>query len=338
MLFRSACTAGACPAQGTFPDRPVRILTSTAAGGASDIVARFVGERLSAAWGQPVLVENRPGGGGVIAAETVARATPDGHLVALLGSTLALNPAIRTDLRFDTARDLRAILHFGTAPAVLVVPAEVPASTPATFFALIKTQPGKHAYGSPGPSTNGHRAMEALKLALGLDIAHVPYKSGAAAVTEVLGGQVAMMMATPTAFVQHIRSGRLKAIAATGAQRFPTMPDLPTFAESGYPNIVIEGMAIAAYAMGVTVAYNYIHGEIFSVYERFEQALAERGRIHLLMGQPARAKTDPLAWLSMDDVYGDVGRSEAFRTAFARSLSDIWSRGTAKALADFVGA
>lgn len=222
-------------AQASFPEKPVRIIVSTAAGGASDIVARTVAERLAALWKQTVLVENRPGGGAVIAAEAIARAAPDGYTLGQLGSTLALNPAIRGDLRYDTERDLRAILYFGAAPALLVTRAEFPARTPAEFFAAVKASPGKYAYGSPGASTNGHRAMEALKRARELDIVHVPYKSGAAAVTDLLGGQIAMIMATPTAFVQHIRSGRLKAIAATSAPRFPTMPEVPTLAESGVP-------------------------------------------------------------------------------------------------------
>jgi len=216
-----------------YPAKPVRIILSAGAGGASDIVARIVAERLTAQWKQNVLVENRPGGGAVIATEAVARATPDGHTLGLFGSTLALNPAIRSDLRYETARDLRAILYFGAAPAALTTRAEFPARTPAEFFAVVKTNPGKYAYGSPGASTNGHRAMEALKRAMGLDIIHVPYKGGATAVTDLLGGQIAMLMATPTAFMQHIRAGRLKAIAVTSAKRFQTMPDVPTLAESG---------------------------------------------------------------------------------------------------------
>lgn len=222
-------------AQDGFPNKPVRFILSAGAGGASDIVARIMGERLAATWKQNVLIENRPGGGAVIATEAVVRATPDGYTLGLFGSTLATNPAVRNDLRYDTMRDLRAILYFGAAPSVLTVRADFAARTPAEFFALVKASPGKYAYGSPGASTNGHRAMEALKRATSIDVIHVPYKGGATAVTDLLGGQIAMLMATPTAFVQHIRSGRLKAIAVTSAKRFQTMPDVPTLAESGVP-------------------------------------------------------------------------------------------------------
>ncbi len=232
-LIALALCAPTAQAQDAFPNKPVRIILSAGAGGASDIVARLIAERLAAPWKQTVLVENRPGGGAVIATEAVARATPDGYTLGLFGSTLALNPAIRNDLRYDTARDLHAILYFGAAPAALTVRADFPVRTPAEFFALVKANPGKYAYGSPGASTNGHRAMEALKRATGIDVIHVPYKGGATAVTDLIGGQIAMLMATPTAFVQHIRSGRLKAIAVTSAKRFQTMPDVPTLAESG---------------------------------------------------------------------------------------------------------
>jgi tripartite-type tricarboxylate transporter receptor subunit TctC len=216
-----------------FPNKAVRIILSAGAGGASDIVARIVAERLSVPWKQTVLVENRPGGGAVIATEAVALATPDGYTLGLFGSTLALNPAIRNDLRYDTARDIAALLYFGSAPAALTVRADFPARTPAEFFAVVKANPGKYAYGSPGASTNGHRAMEALKRAAGIDVIHVPYKGGATAVTDLIGGQIAMLMATPTAFMQHIRAGRLKVIAVTSAKRFQTMPEVPTLAESG---------------------------------------------------------------------------------------------------------
>ena len=228
-----ALFGAAALAQEAFPRKPVRLILSTAAGGASDTMARLIGERLAPQWKQNVLVENRPGGGAVIATEVIARATPDGHTLGLLGSTLATNPAVRNDLRYDTARDIAPILYFGAAPAVLTTRADFPARTPAEFFAAVKAAPGKYGYGSPGPSTNGHRSMEALKRALGLDVTHVPYKGAVPAVTDLIGGQIAMLMATPTSFMSHIKSGRLKAIAVTSAKRFQTMPEVPTFAESG---------------------------------------------------------------------------------------------------------
>lgn len=267
-----ACGAGGALAQtapastAPWPEKPVRIVVSTAAGGASDIVARLLAERLGPLWKQQVLVDNRPGGGGVIAAEAVARAASDGLTLGQLGSTLALNPAIRSDLRFDTARDLRAVMHFGSAPAVLTVRADFPATTPAEFFAAVRANPGKHSYGTPGASTNGHRAMEALKRAERLDVVHVPYKSGAAATTDLLGGQIAMLMATPTAFAQHIRSGRLRAIASTGARRFPTMPNVPTFAESGVAGFDHTEWWLLIAPSGVPAALvERIHADLASV-------------------------------------------------------------------------
>jgi tripartite-type tricarboxylate transporter receptor subunit TctC len=232
-LVLALCTALAADAQGDFPTKPVRIILSAGPGGAQDVMARMVAERLTPVWKQTVIVENRTGGGAVIATEAIARATPDGHTLGLLGSTLATNPAVRNDLRYDTTRDLSALMHVGSAPAALTVRAEFPARTPAEFFAVVKASPGKYAYASPGLSTNGHRAMEALKRATGIDVTHVPYKGGASAMVDLLAGQVAMLMASPTAFGPHIRSGRLKAIAVTSVRRFQTMPDVPTLAESG---------------------------------------------------------------------------------------------------------
>ncbi len=232
-VFMALCTALAVRAQSDFPTKPVRIILSSQPGGAQDVMARMAGERLLPLWKQNVIVENRTGGGAVIATEAVARATPDGHTLGLLGSTLATNPAVRNDLRYDTLRDLSPILYFSSAPSVLTVRAEFPARTPAEFIALVKSSPGKYAYASPGASTNGHRAMEALKRAAGLDVTHVPYKGGAPAMIDLLAGQVPMLMASPTSFGQHIRSGRLRAIAVTSPKRFQTMPDVPSLAESG---------------------------------------------------------------------------------------------------------
>jgi tripartite-type tricarboxylate transporter receptor subunit TctC len=236
-IFAIVCTASTALAQtvvpAKFPEKPVRIILSSQPGGAQDVMARMAGERLTPLWKQNVIVENRTGGGAVIATEAIARSTPDGHTLGLLGSTLATNPAVRSDLRYDTNRDLSAILHFSAAPAVLTVRAEFPARTPAEFFAVVKANPGKYAYASPGLSTNGHRAMEALKRATSIDVTHVPYKGGAPAMIDLLAGQVAMLMASPTSFGQHIRAGRLKAIAVSSGRRFQTMPDVPTLAESG---------------------------------------------------------------------------------------------------------
>jgi tripartite-type tricarboxylate transporter receptor subunit TctC len=232
-IIAVACTDSTALAQSKFPEKPVRIILSSGPGGAQDVMARMAGERLTPLWKQNVIVENRTGGGAVIATEAIARATPDGHTLGLLGSTLATNPAVRNDLRYDTTRDLSAILHFSSAPAVLTVRAEFPARTPAEFLAVVKANPGKYAYASPGLSTNGHRAMEALKRTTGIDVTHVPYKGGAPAMIDLLAGQVAMLMASPTSFGPHIRSGRLKAIAVSSARRFQTMPDVPTLAESG---------------------------------------------------------------------------------------------------------
>ena len=193
----------------------------------------MLAERLQPIWGQQVLVDKKNGGTAVIATEALVRTAPDGHVLGLFASSFVVTAALRKDLPYDILRDLRAVTHVGLAPALLVARADFPASSPAEFFALAKANPGKYSYGSPSVNSNGHRAGEALKQAVGLDLVHVPFKGGAPATAALLGGQITLMMATPTGFQQHIASGRLKVIGVSRAKRFPTNPEAPTFAESG---------------------------------------------------------------------------------------------------------
>ena len=218
-----------------WPQRPVHLIVSTAAGGASDIMARLLGERLQPLWGEQVLVENRTGGGAVIATEAVVRAAPDGHVLGLLASSFVVTSALRDDMPYIITRDLRAVTHVGSAPALLVSRADFPASAAADVIALARARPGQLSYGSPSINSNGHRAGEVFKRDARIDLVHVPFKGGAPATAALLGGQIDLMMATPPGFQQHIASGRLKVIGVSSARRFPAFPDAPTFAESGLP-------------------------------------------------------------------------------------------------------
>lgn len=250
-------------ADARFPVRPVRLVVSTAAGGASDIMARLLAERLQPRWGQQILVENRTGGAAVIATEAVVRGTPDGHVLGLLASSFVVTGALRDDLPYDIRRDLRAVTHVGSAPALLVARSDFPASTPAEMIALAKRSPGRHAYGSPSINSNGHRAGEAFKRAAGIDLVHVPFKGGAPATAALLGGQIDLMMATPTGFQQHIESGRLKVIGVTSARRFPTNPQAPTFAESGLPGFDnVEWWLVVAPAQTPEAIVARIHRDV----------------------------------------------------------------------------
>lgn len=228
--------AGAAAAQAPFPSRPITMLVGFAPGGGTDTAARIVAKRLSEALGQSVIVENRPGAGGNIAHEMVARAAPDGHtlLLSSVGS-LAVAPHIVAKLPYDPLRDFAPVIMAVAFPNVLVVNASVPANTLAEFIKLANAKPGSINYGSSGIGGAGHLAGELFRLMAKVDIVHVPYKGGAPAMTDLLSGQVAAIFSAPATAVPQIKAGKLRALATTGPKRALAMPGVPTIAESGYP-------------------------------------------------------------------------------------------------------
>ena len=274
-----------------WPQKQVRFIVSTAAGGASNIMARLLAERLQSFWGEQILVENKTGGAAVIATESVVRSAPDAHVMGLLASSFVVTSALRNDLPYDIRRDLRAVTHIGSAPAVLVARADFGASRPADFAALARANPGKFSYGSPSVNSNGHRAGEALKRALGIDLVHIPFKGGSQATAALLGGQISMMMATPTGFQQHISSGRLKIIGVSSAKRFPTNPEAPTFAESGLPGFeMVEWWMLLAPAQTPTALVERIHQDVAAATRRgdFHQRMLDLG-IETFAATPAES-------------------------------------------------
>jgi len=238
-LFSStlaACLASSALAQAPFPSRTVTMIVGFAPGGGTDIASRIIAKKLSENIGQSVVVENRAGAGGNIATELVARSQPDGYtlLLASVGS-LSVAPHIVAKLPYDPARDLAPITMAVMFPNVLVVHPSVQAQTLADFVRLAQAKPGTINYGSSGIGGAGHLAGELFRMMAKVDIVHVPYKGGGPAVTDLLAGQVAAVFATPASAGQHVKAGKLRALAVTGAARSPTMPDVPTIAESGYP-------------------------------------------------------------------------------------------------------
>jgi tripartite-type tricarboxylate transporter receptor subunit TctC len=234
-------------------------------------MARLLAERLQPIWGEQVLVDNRTGGAAVIATEAVVRAAPDGHVLGLLASSFVVTSALRSDLPYDIARDLRAVTHVGSAPALLVARADFPASTPGALIALERTRPGEFSFASPSVNSNGHRAGEAFKRAAGIDLVHVPFKGGAPATAALLGGQVSLMMATPTGFQQHIDSGRLKVLGVSSARRFAANPDAPTFAESGLPGFdMVEWWLLVAPARTPVALIERIHRDVLTAIRQGE--------------------------------------------------------------------
>ncbi len=219
----------------TFPDRQVRLVVPFAAGGPADTLARILSDKLGGFWGQPVVVENRAGGGANIGTEFVARAAADGYTLLLNPSNHVINAALYRKLGYDPLRDFTPIGELASYMLVLVVHPSVPATTLAEFVALVRTKPGRMAVGNAGIGTPTHLTSLLFAQAAGLDVVQVPYKGAAPASTDLLGGQVSAMFNNPVNALPQIRTGALRGLAVTGAKRLGLVPDLPTVSESGYP-------------------------------------------------------------------------------------------------------
>jgi tripartite-type tricarboxylate transporter receptor subunit TctC len=222
-------------AQG-YPAKPVRIVVPWPPGGLVDIAGRVVGDRLQAALGQPVLIENKPGAGGIIGAEQVAKAAPDGYTIALTTSALNMNAALRAKLPFDVSRDFEPVAAVAYAPAILVVHPSLGVKSVQELVALAKARPGKLSYASAGPGTPAHLLAELFKSMLGLDIVHVPYKGAPPAMTDQIAGRIDFHFANAAVALPQMNAGKVRALAVTSAKRFAAAPDVPTMAEAGVPN------------------------------------------------------------------------------------------------------
>jgi tripartite-type tricarboxylate transporter receptor subunit TctC len=226
---------GNAKAQGDYPTRPVKVIVPSPPGGGTDILARVLAQHFSKALGQPFVVENKPGAGNMIGIESVARAPADGYTLLLVASTLALNSVLYKKVPYDPVRDFAPITIAATAPNVLIVNPALPAQTLAEFIALAKKKPGALSYGTPGIGTSPHLSMELLKSMTGIDIVHVPYRGTAAAVTDVIGGQIAATFANALTAKPQVDSGRVRALAVSGPRRIEALPAVPPVAEAGVP-------------------------------------------------------------------------------------------------------
>ena len=220
----------------SFPARAVKIVVPSPPGGATDALSRSVGGRLSEMWGQPVVVENRPGANQMIGGEYVSKSPPDGYtLLVSDASTFVINPHLHKKLTYEPIRGFTPITVMVRFPWVIAVHPSVPANTFQELVAYAKAKPGAMSYGSFGLGSSGHISVDYLKNLLGIDIVHVPYKGGGPAVTDLLGGQIQMIMVTPLLVEPHARAGKLKLIAAATKDRIERLPSLPTVSESGVP-------------------------------------------------------------------------------------------------------
>jgi tripartite-type tricarboxylate transporter receptor subunit TctC len=218
-----------------YPSRPIRLLVPFAPGGGGDVVGRTIAQRLSEQLGKPIVIDNRGGAGGTLGVDLAAKAAPDGYTV-LLGNVgpLALSPALYAKLPYDTLRDFAPVSLIASFPNILVANPNLPFKSVQELVAYAKSRPGKLNFASAGSGTSTHLAGELFKSVAGIDVVHVPYKGGAAAITDVIGGQVAYYFGTLPSSLPLARAGKLRALGVTSLQRSPAAPDVPTIAESGY--------------------------------------------------------------------------------------------------------
>lgn len=248
----AALLVGSGAAQAAFPEKPLQLIIPFAPGGASDTVARILATEMSAELGQPVVVSNRAGGGTIVGAQAALASQPDGYTLFLSSnSTYTLNPAIRDDLTFDPAKDFQPIAAVGTIPNVLIVNAKQPWMDMKSLLEDAKAKPDEYAYGSYGVGTVAHFAGEMLKSATGANLVHVAYRGSGPAMIDLLSGQIPIAFDTVIATLPHMRSGAIRPLAVTSAHRASMLPDVPTTAELGYPEVNIESWLVLVAPVGV---------------------------------------------------------------------------------------
>src|SRR5580692_2975803 len=241
LLLAAFGAFGAFAGEATYPDRPITMIVTFPAGGASDVLARASADALSRGLGQPVVVDNRPGAGGHIGAETVAHAAPDGYTI-LFGTngTLGIGPALYKNLRYDPARDLSPVGILHKLPLLLMVNPSVPAKNLRELIDYARANPGKLSFASAGVGTVSHLAGELFKEQAAIDILHVPYKGGGSTFLDLLGGRVSMMLETIPTALPLARGGGMRAVGVTVKERSASTPDIPTLAESGLPDFDVS--------------------------------------------------------------------------------------------------
>ncbi len=259
--------ASATTSAQTYPARPVRLIVPFAAGGPVDTVSRLFAPRLAEIWGQQLVIDNRGGANSMIGSELAARAAPDGYTLLIVSAGFAINVSLQPKLPYDTVRDFTPISTVAFGPGILVTHPSLPVRNLKELIALAKAKPGQLTYGSSGAGApTSHLGMELLKTTAGVDIVHVPYKSMAPALTDILGGQVQMGIPTINVAVQHVRSGRLRAIGVTSRTRSPIMPDVPPLADVGMPGYEANNWTLVLGPAGLPAAIaEKIHADMSKV-------------------------------------------------------------------------
>ncbi len=300
-----AALAGPLHAQ-DYPSKPVRVIVPWPPGGLVDLPARIVGEKLQAALGQPFVVENKPGAGGIIGAEQVAKAAPDGYTIALTTSALNMNAALRKSLPFDVTKDFEPVAVVAYAPSVLVVHPSLGVKSVQELIALAKAKPGKLSYASAGPGTPAHLSAELLKSMLGLDVVHVPYKGAPPAMADQIAGRIEFHFANAAVALPQIKASKVRALAVTSSSRFAPLPDVPTMMEAGVPNFEADQWIGYLAPRGTSRAIvERLSAEINKalMQEDIKAALARSGMTAAAAGKPAEfaayLKQDLAKWAAV---------------------------------------
>ena len=235
-----AMTAFPSHAQQKFPVKPIRMLVPFSAGSGTDILARMVGQKLHENWGQQVVVDNRPGGGGIVAAQTVVGSNPDGHTLMMVSAGHAASAALYSKLPYDVVRDFAGVSQVASAPNVLVVGKDAGVRSLKELIALAKAKPGQVNFGSAGVGSGSHINAEMFKLEAGIDVVHVAYKGAPEAINDVIAGRVQFFFSSPLTAAAFVRDGRLLALAVSTKERSPMLPNVPTIAEAGVPGFEFD--------------------------------------------------------------------------------------------------
>ena len=283
-------TLAAAPAVAqNYPTKPIRILIAQAPGSATDVVSRVVGNRLSEGLGQPIVIEARPGAGGVVGTEAAARSAPDGYTLFMANnSTHGSNPAVYAKLPYDAINDFAPIAFVASVPYVLVVDPSLPAKNVQELVALAKSRPGKMNYASAGNGSTHHFCGELLKSMSGIDLLHIPYKGSPPAIAGLLGGEVSMMFANVADIGSQIKNAKVKALAVTTARRAASLPDTPTMAEAGLPGFeIVSWFGLLAPAGTPAPIVGRLNAETVKVLERkdVQATLAMQG-LEVAPGSP----------------------------------------------------
>jgi tripartite-type tricarboxylate transporter receptor subunit TctC len=287
-----------------YPSKPIRLLVPFTPGGSQDVIGRLLAQKVSESTGQSVVVENKPGAGGLIATQEEARAAPDGYTLLLsTGAQMAIEPALNPKAGYDPLKDFVHVIHLGDAPLVLLAVPSLPVTGVKDLVAMSKAKPGSINTASTGNGTYTHLTLELFKAASGADLTHVPYKGAAPAFNDLMGGQVQTMFTTTASAQPYTSSQKLRALAVTSPKRSPMMPDVPTFAEAGVPIDVSVWIGIAAPAATPPAVVERINAE-------FNKALS---------APDVRAK---LAALGVDP----VGGTTADMTQYVRSDAERWAK------------